>query len=46
MLKKKGDMSEYDITQIIFKCCVSYMYLIVLSSNLKCTYDQIDRVKR
>ena len=27
-------MSKYDIIQIIFKCCVSQIYLIVLILNL------------
>ena len=44
MLEKKGDESEYDIIQIIFKCCGSRMYLIVLLPNYKCTYDQIDLI--
>ena len=34
-------MSKYDLRQIIFKCCVSQMYLIVLLPNRKRTYDQI-----
>ena len=38
MLKKKGNVSKYDIRQIIFKCCVSYMYLRVLLPNINaCT---------
>ena len=38
--------SEYDIIQIIFKCCESEMYLIVLSPNYKRTYDQIDLIEK
>ena len=30
--------------QIIFKCCVSQMYLIVLLPNIKCMYDLIDLI--
>ena len=45
MLKKKGNMSKYDIIQLIFKCCVSQMYLIVLLPKLKRMYDQIDRIE-
>ena len=43
---KKGNNLEYDIIQIIFKCCESYMYLIVLLPNYKCTYDQVDPIKK
>ena len=39
-------MSKYDIIQIIFKLCVSQMYLIVLLPNLKRTYDQIDQTEK
>ena len=45
MLRKKGNKPEYDIIQIIFKCCESKMYLIVLLPNIKRTYDQIDLIK-
>ena len=37
-------MSKYDIIQIIFKCCVSQMYLIVMLPNIKHTYIQIDLI--
>ena len=43
---KKGNKSEYDIIQIIFKCCKSEMYLIVLLPNYKCTYDQINLIEK
>ena len=39
-------MSEYDIIQKIFKCCVSQMYLILLSPNIKRTYDQVDLIEK
>ena len=45
ILEKKGNKSEYDIIQIIFKCCESEMYLIVLLPNYKRTYDHIDLIK-
>ena len=38
-------MSKYDIIQIIFKFCVSKMYLIVLLPNIKFTYNHIDLIK-
>ena len=37
-------MSKYNIIQIIFKFCVSQMYLIVMLPNIKGTYDQIDLI--
>ena len=37
---------EYDIIQIIFKCCESEMYLILLLPNYKRTYDQINMIKK
>ena len=46
MLLKKVKMSKYDIIQIIFKCCVSQMYLTVLLPNLKLTYNQIDFIRK
>ena len=46
IMLKKGNMSEYAIIKIILKCYVSYMYLIVLSLNLKRTYDKIDLMKK
>ena len=45
MLKKRNK-SEYDIIEIIFKCCESEMYIIVLLPNYKRTYDQIDLIKK
>ena len=45
MLKNKKK-PEYDIIQIIFKCCESEMYLIVQLTNYKRTYDQIDLIKK
>ena len=44
IILKKGNKPEYDIIQIIFKCCVSKMYLIVLLPNIKHMYDQIDQI--
>ena len=44
--QKKEIKSEYDIIQIIIKCCESDMYLIVQFPNYKCTYDQIDLIKK
>ena len=43
---KKGDKSEYDIIQIIFKCCESEMYFILLLPNYKRTYGQIDLIEK
>ena len=43
MLEKK---SKYDIIQIIFKCCVSQMYLILLLPNIKHMYDQINLIEK
>ena len=43
---KKGNNSEYDIIQIIFKCCESEMYLIVLLPNYKRMYDQINLIEK
>ena len=43
---KKGNKSEYNIIHIIFECCESDMYLIVLLPNYKRTYDQIDLSKK
>ena len=37
-------MFKYDIIQIIFKFCVSQMYLIVLLYKIKRTYDQINMI--
>ena len=42
---KKEIKSKYDIKQIIFKCCESEMYLIVLLPNYKRTYDQINQIE-
>ena len=42
---EKGNNSEYDIIQIIFKCCESEMYLIVLLPNYKRTYYQINQTE-
>ena len=44
--KKKENKLEYNILQIIFKCCESDMYLILLLPNYKRTYDQIDLAKK
>ena len=41
---QKKNMSKYDIINIIFKCCVSQMYIIVLLPNIKRMYDQIDQI--
>ena len=41
---KKGNNPEYGIIQIIFKCCESDMYLIVMLPNYKRTYNQIDQI--
>ena len=43
---KKGNKLEYDIIKIIFKCCESEMYIIVLLPNYKRTYDQIDQIEK
>ena len=43
--EKTVNVSKYDIIQIIFKCCVSQMYLIVLLPNIKQTYDQFDMIE-
>ena len=45
-MQKKEIKSEYDILQIIFKCCESKMYLIVLLPNYKRLYDQIDLIEK
>ena len=45
-MQKKGNKSKYDIIHIIFKCCESEMYLIVLLPNYKRTYDQINLVEK
>ena len=37
-------MSKNDIIQIIFNCCVSQIYLIVLLPNIIYMYDQIDLI--
>ena len=44
--QKKRNNLEYDIIQIIFKCCESEMYLIVLLPHYKRTYDQIDQIEK
>ena len=44
--KKEENKPEYDIIQIIFKCCESEMYLIVLLPNYKRTYDHIDMIEK
>ena len=36
-------MSKHDIILIIFKWCVSKIYLMVLILNLKFTYDKRDQ---
>ena len=46
MLRKKVNISKYDIIQIIFKCRVSQMYLIVLLLNIKHMYDHIDIIEK
>ena len=46
LLKKKENMSKHDKILIIFKFCVSKMYLIVLLPNIKCTYDQINQIDK
>ena len=43
---KKVNMSKYDIIQIIFKFCVSQMYLIVLLPTIKRMYYEIDLIKK
>ena len=42
---KKGNNSEYDMIQRIFKLCESQMYLTVLIPKYKHTYDQINQIK-
>ena len=39
-------MLKYDIIQIVFKFCVSQMYLIVLLTNIKRTYNQINQIEK
>ena len=46
IMQKKGIKSEYDIIQIIFKCCESEMYLIVQLPNYRRTYDHIDMIEK
>ena len=46
ILEKKGNMMKYDKIQIIFKSCVSQMYLMVLLPNIKRTYDQINMIEK
>ena len=46
IMLKKENIPKYDIIQIIFKCCVSQIYLIVLLLNIKITYDQIYMIKK
>ena len=43
---KKGDISKYDIIQIIFKCCASQIYLIVILPNIELMYGQIDLIEK
>ena len=45
-MQKKRNNLEYDIIQIISKCCESEMYLIVLLPNYKHTYDQINLIEK
>ena len=45
-MQKKENKPEYDIIQIISKCCESEMYIILLLPNYKRTYDQIDLIKK
>ena len=37
---------EYNIIQIISKCCKPDMYRIVQLPNYKCTYDQINLIEK
>ena len=46
IMQKKRNISKYDIRKIIFKCCVSQLYLIVLLPNIKCMCDQIDQIEK
>ena len=43
---KKVNKSEYDIVQIIFKCCESYMYIIVLLPKYKRMYNKINLIEK
>ena len=43
---KKGNILKYDIRQIIFKCCVSQMYFVVLLPNIKRMYNQINLIEK
>ena len=45
-MQKKEIKPKYDIIQIIFKCCESEMYLIVMLPDYKRTYDQIDQTEK
>ena len=44
--RKKGNIPKYDRMQVIFKCCVSQMHLIVLLPNIKRTYDHINLIEK
>ena len=46
MPEKKGNISKYDIIQIIINIYVLEMYLIVLLLNIKSMYDQIDPIEK
>ena len=45
-MQKKEIKLEYNIIQIILKCCESEMYLIVQLTNYKRTYNQIDMIEK
>ena len=45
-MPEKGNKSEYNIIKIIFKCCESDIYIIVLLPNYKRTYNQIDLIEK
>ena len=41
---KNKNMSKLEIILIIFKCCESKIYIIILLPKLKCTHNQIDYI--
>ena len=45
-MQKKGNKSKYNIMQIIFKCCEPEMYLTVVLTNYKRTYNQINLIEK
>ena len=46
IFQKKKNMSKHDIILIIFKLCVSKIYLLVLLTNLKSMENHINQVDK